>query len=249
MMPIHDWTRVNAGIFHDFHCSWITAIKHALNHGVLPDNYYALAEQVAGDIGPDVVTLQANGSGSETQENGGTVATAVALVPPRTRFTATTEIDEYAQKQHTLVIHHSSEDRIIALVEILSPGNKSSRHALRSFLDKAVAAMAQGYHLLLLDLLPPGPRDPEGIHGAIWTEIAADSYRQPPDKPLTLVAYAAGHPKTAYIEPVAVGDALPAMPLFLTPRSYVSVPLEATYQAAWEEVPKRWRSVLESPAS
>ena len=22
-MPTHDWTRVSAGTFHDFHCTWI----------------------------------------------------------------------------------------------------------------------------------------------------------------------------------------------------------------------------------
>src|SRR5438309_823998 len=41
IMPIHDWTRVEAGIFHDFHHGWIADIKRALNAGVLPPNYYA----------------------------------------------------------------------------------------------------------------------------------------------------------------------------------------------------------------
>jgi hypothetical protein len=48
----------------------------------------------------------------------------------------------------------------------------------------------------------------------------------------------------AFIEPVAVGDALPEMPLFLTPQTYVPVPLEATYQSAWEGMPAYWRNVL-----
>jgi len=30
-MPIHDWTRVEAGIFHLFHHAWITEIARALN--------------------------------------------------------------------------------------------------------------------------------------------------------------------------------------------------------------------------
>ena len=34
------------------------------------------------------------------------------------------------------------------------------------------------------------------------------------------------------------------MPLFLTPDRYVQVPLEATYQAAWQNVPEFWRDVL-----
>ena len=52
--------------------------------------------------------------------------------------------------------------------------------------------------------------------------------------------------KKAYVEPFAVGDTLMAMPLFLTASTYVSVPLEETYQAAYRGVPRRWREVLGS---
>jgi len=40
-MPMHDWTRVSAGTFHDFHCSWIAELKKTLNGGLLPPDYYA----------------------------------------------------------------------------------------------------------------------------------------------------------------------------------------------------------------
>jgi hypothetical protein len=43
-MPIHDWTRVRANRFHDFHQSWTIAIRNALNGGLLPDGYLAMAE-------------------------------------------------------------------------------------------------------------------------------------------------------------------------------------------------------------
>jgi hypothetical protein len=46
---------------------------------------------------------------------------------------------------------------------------------------------------------------------------------------------------------VAVGDDLPEMPLFLEPGQAVSVPLEATYQAAYAAVPRRWQRVLDAP--
>jgi hypothetical protein len=36
------------------------------------------------------------------------------------------------------------------------------------------------------------------------------------------------------------------MPLFLRPDRHVPVPLEETYQTAWQNVPQRWRQVLES---
>src|SRR3954447_8617745 len=41
-MPIHDWTRVDAGIFHAFHHGWIEELSRRLNRGLLPEDYYAL---------------------------------------------------------------------------------------------------------------------------------------------------------------------------------------------------------------
>ena len=96
-----------------------------------------------------------------------------------------------------------------------------------------------------IDLHPPGKRDPQGIHGAIWSQISDDDYLAPSDKPLTLVAYDAGSVKRAYIEPVAVGDTLTEMALFLEPEAYVNVPLESTYDAAYRGVPARWKRVIE----
>ncbi|MFL5242875.1 MAG: DUF4058 family protein [Gemmataceae bacterium] len=247
-MPVHDWTRVGAGVFHHFHLGWIDEIQRALNGGLLPREFYALAEQFVGPFGPDVLTLQFNDSSSDAASADGiNEITSVALEsPPKVRFTATTEMEYYVMKQNSIVIRHASGDRVVALLEIASPGNKSSRHALRTFVEKAAATLFKGYHLLIVDLHPPGPRDPQGIHGAIWEEIADASYRAPQDKPLTLAAYSADVVKTAFVEPIAVGDVLPDMPLFLKPEGCVHVPLEATYNAAWRGVPRRWQRVLET---
>ena len=61
-MPIHDWTRVDAGIFHHFHQRWIGAITDVLNQRLLPREYYALAEQQGAGFEPDVLTLKASGA-------------------------------------------------------------------------------------------------------------------------------------------------------------------------------------------
>jgi hypothetical protein len=253
-MPIHDWTRVPDGIYHDFHSSWITHLKEALNAGILPEDYYAVSQQVAGELGPDVLTLQTNGetAGSEGHHkatgNGCSLQT-LTVAPPRVRFTVSAEGVE-PRPRRRLVIHHSSDDRIIAIIEIVSPTNKASRDKLRRFVRKALGALDAGINLLIVDLFPPGRRDPLGIHWAIWREIdERKPYEPPADKPLTLAAYVREPVRTAYVEPVAVGDVLVDMPLFLDPVSYVNVPLEATYQLAWRGVPRRWREVLESPAT
>ena len=150
----------------------------------------------------------------------------------------------YARLQRTLVIRHTSGDRIVAMIEVLSPGNKSSRHAIRSFLDKAVAALDGGIHLLLVDVHPPGPRDPNGIHGALLNEIGTEDYVLASERPLTAVAYIGGAVVEAFVAHFAVGEPIPEMPLFLTRENYVRVPLEEAYTTAWDDVPPQYQEVL-----
>jgi Protein of unknown function (DUF4058) len=244
-MPIHDWTRVDAGIFHDFHHSWIEEIKRSLNRGLLPPEYYALAEQVTGSLGPDVLTLRRPVFGSlsgETESTTGGIA--VASSPPKARFHARIEIDQYARKAKAVVIRHRSHHRVIAIVEIVSPGNKSSQTALSAFVQKADQALLAGVHLLIVDLFPATPRDPHGIHRAIWGEGREGDFALPDDKPLTCVSYAAFPCIEVFLEPVAVGDPLPEMPLFLTPEIYILLPVDATYRSAWEVLPAFLQEVL-----
>jgi hypothetical protein len=248
-MPIHDWTRVTAGTFHDFHNAWLVEIRNALNTGVLPADFYAQTEQVAGELNPDVLTLQAGNTSQDEEGSGPPGATAVADAPPRLRIRIMAEADALTRRKRTLIIRHSSGDRIVAFLEIVSPGNKSARYPFRRLVERAASLVSQGYHLLLIDLLPPGPRDPQGVHVAIWEELCGGDSTTLPDKPLTLVSYDAGYPPTAYAEPVAVGDILPDVPLFLAHGWYVNVPLEATYQAAYRGVPQRWKAVLEAPSA
>jgi hypothetical protein len=249
-MPIHDWTRVDDGIFHDFHLAWIGELRKALNSGILPSGYYALAEQIAGSVGPDVLTLQGNGpepanlGEGESAPGGGTLT--LVRTPPQTRFTTRLSIPDYVSRRRTLVIHHVSVDRIVALLEIVSPGNKASNHAFRAFIEKATGVLARGYHLLLIDLHPPTPRDPQGIHAAIAEDLGGPPFTLPVGQRLTVASYEASSPDAnAYVDTLAVGDPLPAASLFLEPGAHVQVPLEATYVEAYRGVPHRWRRVLE----
>jgi hypothetical protein len=249
-VPVHDWTRVSDGVFHDFHYSWVLEIKRALKRGLLPPGYYVMAEQVGGDLGtPDVLTLQA--AGQAPTDAGPLPGTAtLTQTPPvvhiRTRITR----DTYARKQRSLVIRHTSNDRIVAMIEVLSPGNKSSRHALRSLTDKVVAALDAGVRLLLVDVHLPGPRDPQGMHGALLSEIASDEYTLPPGRPLTAASYVGGTGVVdAFLDHFAVGEVIPDMPLFLNNEDYIYVPLEAAYRAAWEDVPPQHQATLAAQAN
>jgi hypothetical protein len=219
----------------------------------LPPGFYALAEQHLGQVIPDVLTLSSgplsdsNGSPG-TSLGGGTATGAVALAdaPPKVALRMTASEEEYYRvTRRTLAIRHRSGHRVIAMIEIASPGNKDGKRPLEQFVSKAVAALQNGIHLLVIDLFPPGPFDPAGIHAAIWREVGGGEYEPPDDRPLTLAAYLAAVLPDAFVEPTAVGRELVDMPVFLDFGSYINVPLEPTYEQAWRGVPDVWRKAVE----
>ena len=245
-MPVHDWSKVDAGVFHDFHQSWTIEIRNALNGGILPEGFFAMAEQVISGPIPDVITLQrqANPDGWDPSGKG----VAVIDSPPRARFICSADVDPYVRRANRIVIKHRL-GQVVAVVEIVSPGNKSSTRALRSLVEKAAELLRQGVHLLIVDLFPPSPRDPQGLHKVIWDEICEEPFVLPPNKPLTVAAYSAAEPMTAYVEPVAVGDLLPNLPIFLGHDTYIPAPLEPTYQTTWAKCPEILQQAIENPAA
>jgi hypothetical protein len=218
-MPVHDWTRVDACIFHDFHISWTGCLRTALNEGLLPSRYYALVEQHAGRTITDVLTL----GGQQPVE-----------LPALAR-------------RRTVAIRHVTGHRLIALVEIVSPATKDRARHVDEFAVKAVDALDLGIHVLLVDLFPPGLHDPYGMYAVVRQHLEQfeQTYDLASNESLTLTSFAAGQRVEIYLEQLAVGAALPDMPLFLRADRYVNVPLETTYQAAYRGCPAFWRDVLE----
>jgi hypothetical protein len=238
-MPIHDWTRVEAGDFHDFHQCWIVAIRSALNAGLLPPGYMAMAEQVTDRPIPDVVTHKA-----QEVDEGPEGGIAVATAPPAARLISKIECLNYAKRADRVVIRHGRR-KVVAIVEILSPGNKGSRVALRSFVEKTADILNQGVNLLIVDLFPPTPRDPHGIHNAIWDEFGDEPFAAPPGKPLVVASYLGGDIPTAYVDSVGIGDPLPSLSIFLSETRYIPAPLEATYLEAWAVFPAMLKELVE----
>jgi hypothetical protein len=91
-MPIHDWSRVKPGIFHDFHHAWTARIRAALNSGLLPEGYYAMAEQLAPREIADLASLE--------------VAVSEVATPEELLYS---------------VVIRSEGDQLVAIVEIAMP--------------------------------------------------------------------------------------------------------------------------------
>jgi hypothetical protein len=220
-MPVHEWPQVPAGLFHHFHRQWAGSVCNALNSMPLPNGLFALLEPQAG--------------------------IAVAEAPPKTRFVSQASDEDLDAAKADRIAIYNPLGGVVSVIELVSPGNNGCRHALRSFVEKTLDFLRQGVHVLVVDLFPRGPCDPHGIHKVIWDEVREEPFELPADKPLTLAAYAAGLPKRAYVEPVAVGGPLPDMPAFLGPDTYILVPLEATYLATWNECPEPLRQLISTP--
>jgi len=254
-MPIHDWSRVTDGTFHSFHLLWMVEINNALNRGILPTGYYAMPEKSIAGVEPDILTFREmptpissnhpSGNGSTSVVPGGVM---IADSPPQVDHIATWERSATAQTSRQIAIRDANGDRLIAVIEIVSPGNKSSQSAIRSFIRKVADFIDQGVHVLILDLFPPGPRDPNGIHPLITAEIGGPAFQLGSNVLLTFVSYLAIQQVSAYLRTASVGENVPEMPLFLTPERYVSIPLAPLYDAAFQNLPQRWRDIIAPPA-
>lgn len=217
-MPTHDWSKAEPWLFHQLHYGWVMHLSDWLNNGGLPDTHFALTEyghRLRGRWEP-VETLPTSPDG-----------------------------EHYFLKRRTIAVRRADYS-YAAVVEITSPAVKSSARRFRRFVHKVEQAVAHGIHVLVVDPLPPSGYDPNGIHAALWAAVRGRPDPFSTDKPLTLAAYAAGSTGCeAFVEPLAVGDPLPDMPLFLAPDRYVSVPLGATYEAAWASFPNPLRPLVE----
>jgi hypothetical protein len=223
--------------------SWIVHLTEALNGGLLPADYYAHSENHFGRRIADVLTLRTGGVEKRIPRTDiGTLA--VAERPPKVsrRFVH----DPYPKGvPRTVTVRSADEDRVVAMIEIVSPGNKRSKPAVAEFVAKAREAVTSGVHFVIVDVFRPGRHDPQGMHAALWADLGHPKTRPPVDQPVTFASYDAGYTVVAYVNHLAIGETLPSMPLFLVPDYYVELPLSETYGRAFRGMGKVDRDRLE----
>ena len=250
-MAIHDWTRIFAGGFHHFHQSWVLRISDQLNGGILPEGYFAAVEQASSGSYPDVVALEMNvpeSSDTDGSESSGPYHGGIALAdaPPKVRFTFDSEVVPYAERDDRIAIHNLSGNKVVAIIEVVSPGNKHSGLAFNKFRKKIHRLIERGIQILVIDLFPPGTFDPEGIARGLQIESESIVPETTRDEPLSFVSLRVSDHVSGFVELGSVGKDVPAMPLFLNSGRYVSVPLNDSYTHAWTSLPRPWQELLES---
>jgi hypothetical protein len=259
-MPIHDWSRVPAGVFHSFHIAWLDNLQKVMNNGLLPEPYYALAEPVLGDAVPDVLTLQASGQPIGPEGTGGSPTRAVSLsddtrdsavaLAPSPVIVKDLTLEPYDLLARRITVRSEWEgDNVVAVIELVSRANKVSQEKAERFVQKSLSFLAKGIHLLLIDVQPPTPTLRTGFHVKVCEQCGEVMTGIPPERVLYAVSFQVleGGKARSHVAPLKVGDALPEMAIFLLPHRFVRLPLETTYSEAFESLPRKFRETLTAP--
>lgn len=126
---------------------------------MLPSGLSALIEQHTGGVVLDL--LAAERRRPRRPALGGTTTI------PRTRMTIETQGATLLRRANRIAIRHRLGE-VVCIIEIVSPGNKASRSAVHSFVEKTCDFLRAGVNVLLVAPFPPTPRDPHSLHKLIW---------------------------------------------------------------------------------
>jgi len=222
-MPLHTWPNARVA-WKSFHQLWIAKITEHLNQ-ILPAGFQARPEELIIGIAPDVLVMEeeplAPPDPATLTALGEATFTAILTLPADYPF-----VGVYSQRD---------ANRLVAAIEVISPGNKDRLSAAQNFVNKAILLLQDGVHLMVIDVI----RDPAyAMRQALLRELGLKAQQE--QTPLWAASYCAlpeddPHPHITvreWAEELRPGGTLPALPLFLQyDQWWVMVDLEATYQA------------------
>lgn len=236
-MPLRDHFRPpisNHSSWEGFHGGWPMAMVQRLSP-LLPDEFTAEPRVHLGSYYEiDVCAYEDDESKKPLRaasDAPGGLAT-MAWAPPQPTLTLDADLAEQYEYE-VLVYDQSRGRRLVAAVEIVSPANKDRPENRRAFVTKCAALLQQGVCVSLVDLVTTRAFN-------LYTELLtlldrsdpAFAPRPPPVYAVTCRSRKIGlRPKLEmWAYPLAVGQPLPKLPLWLSDELNVSLELEASYE-------------------
>lgn len=235
-MPLRDHFRSPLDDVHswdELHGMWPAMIVRALAE-ILPEPYFAapsvhlgtLYEIDVGTYGDD--GLQAEGNQGQEQ---GSVALA-AYAPPKPTLTIEPRLPK--QDVYEVRIYDGRRKRrLVAAIEIVSPSNKDRGETRGMFLSKVAALLEHDICVSIVDVVNAGGfnlyaellsfvESSDPVLGERPTPIYAATVRMRQEGLRRLM--------DNWYHPLAIGQSLPTLPIWLTPTAAISLDLEATYE-------------------
>jgi Protein of unknown function (DUF4058) len=213
-----------------FHGAWAAAMARHLNQGILPPGYYAVPlVDRAGPIEIDVAALREQGAPLPAS---GT-AWPEAWVAPDPLLAIAVDLPP-ADGVEVQVFADDGDPRLAAAIELLSPRNKDRPAARQAFAVKCVGYLQQGSSVVVVDTVTTRRAD---LNGTILSVLGVDlSASALPLSSLSAVSYqAVGREEESqqlevWAAPLALGQPLPTLPLWIAADFSVPLDLEASYQ-------------------
>jgi hypothetical protein len=211
-----------------FHHAWATVIAQQLNQ-LLPPDYFAEPEITLGpELEIDVATLEL------TRPAGGKAAATAVWSPARPKIATRVsfaQLDGYEIR----VYQDVGGAELRAAIELVSPGNKDRQGSRRTFAAKCAGHLRHGIGVVIVDIVTARSAN---LHAELFDVLEVRSRRAAWDSPTGLyaVAYRAVTVRKAprveaWPEPLALGQALPVLPLWLALDLSVPLNLEESYLA------------------
>jgi hypothetical protein len=213
-----------------FHHSWATVIAQQLNQDTLPSGYFAEPEISLGpELEIDVATLELT-----PLDRGSPASMTEVWSPPRPRLAAKVDfarLDTY----EILVYQDLGGAELRAAIELISPANKDRVGSRRTFAAKCAGYLKHGIAVMIVDIVTSRKAN---LHQELFDTLEVKSRRANWRSPTGLyaAAYRAVTLRKAprvevWPEPLALGEGLPVMPLWLSLDLCIPVRLEESYLA------------------
>jgi len=216
-----------------FHGLWAGSMVYALNDRLLPPGYFAEAQiHVGSRIEVDVATFDFNAQESASADGGG-IATLSARVwaPPSPAQVMPAIFPDSLEVQ---IFSSEAGPTLVAAVELVSPGNKDRDETRRAFASKCASYLHQGIGLIVADIVTDRQAN---LHNELVELLEKGDEFLLPSATLYATAYRPVRRRTGdqieiWFATLAVGQALPVLPLALDKGICVPLDLEATYTEA-----------------
>jgi hypothetical protein len=236
-MPLRDHFHAPVDAKHSwegFHGMWPGSIVRLLvNH--LPPEYIAEPRAHRGTAYEIDVSAHENkdaGIGWPISENGSGGVALATWAPPQPTLTVPTEFANQYEYE-VLVYDEKRARKLVAAVEIVSPGNKDRPEARRAFVTKCAALLQQGVCVGIVDLVTTRKHN-------LYAELLELIELSDPDVDADSLPLYATICRTRRVDnqarleswayPLALGKPLPTLPLWLTEDLAVPLELEAGYE-------------------
>ena len=237
-MPLLDHSRPPHSIvapFESFHSNWGTRLADFVSER-LPPGFFATEHAHAGaHLEIDVATYERpHAPVPPPPSNGAGVATLAAPVwaPPAPARTMPALFPDTFEVR---ILSNRDGNVLVAVIELVSPGNKDRLDERTAFAAKCASYLRQGVSLIVMDVITNRHFN---LHNELMHLMNADpSLQLPANAHLYGVAYRPVRREERpeidlWLTTFQVGDILPLLPLRLTGDLFIPVDFEATYLEA-----------------